>query len=216
MSAKKSIDFNNKYLLYSKTAKDETKFWADFFIINEDSSRVEQTVYPFGNRYSIYSNGKNLMIPNAADKFKIEKRKDGIYYVVDYEGQKRSQRRYSLKSNDTNWIKDNFFKNRLQISRSVFTGRDTIINFYNNPIECWKYIEWNRFPGNDTYIEKYVDKNYYLPILINKTITYYAGRVIDANFKDTTYSQSYILRIVLDKNEVKTKEWRNQDDPFPE
>jgi hypothetical protein len=216
MSAKKSINFNDKYLLYSKTVKDEADFWAHFFIINEDSSRVEQKFYPFGNRYSIYWKGKKIMIPNEADKFKIEKRKDGIYYVVNYEGQTISQRRYSFKENDTNWVKDNFFNNRLQIHRSVFTGRDTIINFYNNPIECWKYIEWFWFPGRDTYTEKYVDKNHYLPILINRTITSYVGRLIDANFKDTTYSQSYILRVVLDKNEVKTKEWRNHEDQFPE
>jgi hypothetical protein len=116
-------------------------------------------------------------------------------------------KRYSKIPKDTCRFNDN--SNFTHVIASVFTGKDTTIVFNNTRIKCWKFTEWDFFSGVKTYYEKYLDKKNFLPIIIDEyKIELHPGS------DSLLQKKRFVLRMMLDSSEVKSKEWRFYNDPL--
>lgn len=198
----KTIDLDNKYLIYSKTIKNDAFFWAPFFTCTSGNTRVE-SYYKFNDWYSMYDldSSKTVDIQNSARVFQIKQEHDGLHYQFSVGNVNYSELRYSLTKGDTL-----FFNKRSSVifgvMESVFTGKDSTLLFYNNKISCWKYTERDFVPNKGWLVyEKWVDKKNYLPILVTESLHKFGN---DSLLNRNTY----ILRAFIDKNQVKSKEWR--------
>jgi hypothetical protein len=90
VSAKKKIDFNNKFLLYSQDIKIDNSFWANFFVFNSENYRIEPQV-PFGYRYKVDRPIGPSLIPKEVNRIYVTKEKNSVFYTYDFEGKKISQ-----------------------------------------------------------------------------------------------------------------------------
>lgn len=223
------LSFKDSYLIYGNTIKDEEYFWCSYFYHVSTDTVTFANSFTFGSRYDVVYPIEDTLETNgdtatkeqfilrkapyqARPSYTVKRIGNDVYFTFIYKGTTVTERRYSLKKNDTCIArKAAYFENHRRSTKSVFTGHDTTINFYNNKIRCWKFIEIpavlslgiDRPVGEQLIvIEKYVEKKSFVPILQKRQTKYTDG---------TIKEQNEILRLILDEKEVAGREYEPYD-----
>lgn len=220
-SSQHSVNFQNKYCIYSTETKTDDPFWADFFYVNKSDTIIKvESVFGYripamiapdvNNGETKYS--KEMIAINSNYPYLINIQDRTVYYkymIKDTSSPDKNEyivvniKQYSLKKGDTCFVdsKDRKYSWLVQNSITIFTGIDTSIKFNDSFIHCYKFIEYNiNKPSKLPMIvyENYLDKKTFIPVKVNKRILFNDGRSI---------KKSYLLRFLLDINDVQTTEY---------
>ncbi|MBS1585647.1 MAG: hypothetical protein JSS82_08875 [Bacteroidetes bacterium] len=209
------VGFRDSYLIYTQAeTNDSTSFFANFFYAYlNDSVFLVNSAFGFKDTGYMtmdtlakpYPEVKRILVPGTAEyPYKLQQRKDGVYCIVNYKNKSYAIRKYSYKINDTCFLdgegSERDLKSRLAGFFHTVYLKDSIIRFQDKSIKCAKYLLFGGMPLlGETEDEVFVDKVTYLPVQIN--ILNYVG---DHRLKSQT---KYVLRILLDKNEVHSSEF---------
>lgn len=198
--------FRNKYLVYTKEIKENDSLFNNGFFIANINDTIFEINHPFGSRI-------RGSLPLASYPYKLINKKNGIHYVFfgNYNAWPNSSNedidvwRYPYSVNDTcKVMKGGELTEKFTYSNfyySYYSGKDTTLIIGNKEFKCRIFIEEVPSLGDRIFNRKYIDSKTFMPIKVNTWIN-------GSNRFGSPKSENYVLRYWLDKDQIKSKEFR--------